>query len=106
VSKTAIGWPAPDEGAVEWLFDQGVRHVGTDGPSMGPAQGGQATHLPVLSKGMIFTELLVNLDKVPETGAYYIFLPIKVAASSGDPGRAIALIPQVGEAAAMSRLAH
>lgn len=93
VTGTAVGWPAPDKGAVEWLFDQGVRHLGIDGPSMGPAQNGYDTHYPVLRKGMIYSELLVNLDEVPTEGAYFMFLPLKVAGSTGDPGRAIAIVP-------------
>ncbi|HEV8118044.1 MAG TPA: cyclase family protein [Thermoanaerobaculia bacterium] len=38
-------------------------------------------------------ENLANLDQVPETGAWIVALPMKIAGGSGGPLRAIALIP-------------
>jgi len=38
-------------------------------------------------------ENLANLDQLPETGAWIVALPMKIAGGSGGPLRAIALIP-------------
>jgi len=38
-------------------------------------------------------ENLANLDPVPETGAWIVALPMKIAGGSGGPLRAIALVP-------------
>lgn len=38
-------------------------------------------------------ENLANLDQVPETGAWIVALPMKIAGGSGGPLRAVALIP-------------
>jgi len=42
---------------------------------------------------MRYVEILTNLGELPVRGAYFIFLPIKIAESSGGPGRAMALLP-------------
>jgi kynurenine formamidase len=42
---------------------------------------------------MMYVELLANLAKLPPRGAFFIFLPIKIAGGSAGPGRAIALVP-------------
>ena len=96
VLKTAPGWPAPTPEAVKYLFDRGVWHLGTDGPSMGPVEDGQPTHLAGLQHGMSWEELLTNLGELPVRGAYYIALPLKVIDQSGAPTRAIALLPEEG----------
>jgi len=41
---------------------------------------------------MRYVELLTGLQYIPPSGAYFIFLPVKVAGSTGGPGRAIALL--------------
>jgi len=38
-------------------------------------------------------ENLADLDKVPETGAWIVALPMKIAGGSGGPLRIIALVP-------------
>jgi kynurenine formamidase len=43
---------------------------------------------------MSWEEMLINLDKLPVRGAFYIALPIKVASQSGSPTRAIAMVPR------------
>lgn len=85
-------WPAPDAEAMTYLVDRGIRCIGTDGASMGPADDGAPTHVAGLSKGAVFVECLANLYSLPTVGAHFVFLPLKVARSSGGPGRAIALL--------------
>jgi kynurenine formamidase len=79
---------------MEYLFQKGVWHLGTDGPSMGPADAGQDTHVAGLRHGMSWEELLINLGQLPPRGAFYIGLPLKIVESGGAPTRAIALAPR------------
>lgn len=90
--KQGPGWPAPDVGAVLYLHERGVRCLGIDAPSIGAAHEGVPAHQEGLSRGMRYIELLTGLDRLPPRGAYFIFLPVKVAGSTGGPGRAIALL--------------
>jgi kynurenine formamidase len=39
-------------------------------------------------------ENVANLDQVPETGAWLIALPMKIAGGSGGPARIVALVPE------------
>ncbi len=94
VAKTKPGWPAPSPEVVEYLHSKGVWHLGTDGSSMGPAEGGQAVHVAGLKHGMSWEEMLIGLGKLPPRGAYYLALGIKVADQSGSPSRAIAFVPR------------
>ena len=94
VTKSAPGWPAPVPAVMEYLHSKDVMHLGTDGPSMGPVEAGQETHVAGLKYGMSWEEMLVNLHRLPARGAFYIALPIKVADQSGSPARAIALKPK------------
>ncbi len=97
VLKTAPGWPAPTPEAVEYLRGKGVWHLGTDGASMGPVEGGQATHVAGLRHGMSWEELLTNLDELPVRGAFYIALATKIVDQSGGPARAVAFVPAGGQ---------
>jgi kynurenine formamidase len=95
VCGTAPGWPVPEPATIDYLHTRGVRCVGTDGVSIGGPRGGAPPHVAGLSKGMAYVELLTNLGRLPARGAYFLFLPVKVAGSSGGPGRAIAFVPRV-----------
>ncbi len=90
---TAVGWPGPAPETAAWLASKGVKCLAGDIPSMGPWQVIRDTHLAGLGKGMVYVEQLVNLGKLPPTGAYFIFLPVKTRGTSGGPGGAIAIIP-------------
>lgn len=86
------GWPAPDADCVGYLFERGVRCVGTDGLSVGAAEDGGPAHLAGLGRDMVFVEALTNLDRLPQRGAFFMMLPIKVENGTGGPGRAIAIL--------------
>jgi len=89
------GWPTPTPECVLYLYDKGVRALGTDGASMGDVTGRKAilTHWAGLGKEMIYFECLANLDKAPADGsAFFCFLPLKTEGASGDIGRAIAIV--------------
>lgn len=94
VTKTAPGWPAPAVEVVEYLQKKGVWHLGTDGPSMGPAEGGQEVHLAGLRHGMSWEEMLTGLGRLPARGAFYLALGPKVVDQSGSPARAMAFVPK------------
>lgn len=96
VTRSSPAWPALDPEAAIFLSERGVATVGTDAPSMGAAQNGAPVHWEGLSRGMLFVEVLTNLGRLPPRGALFIFLPLKIAASTGGPGRAIALLAQAG----------
>lgn len=89
---TGPGWPAPTPATVIALQEKGVVTIGTDAPSIAPVHAPVETHRVGLEAGMRYVEGLANLSSVPTRGAYFIFLPLKVARSSGAPGRAIALV--------------
>ncbi len=91
ILQSKPGWPAPGPETMEYLNSKGIKHVGTDGPSMGPVEGGQATHVAGLKYGMTWDELLTNLGRLPARGAFYIALPIKVVDASGEPTRAVGI---------------
>jgi kynurenine formamidase len=86
------GWPAPTPATVALLRERGVRCLGTDGLSVGPADDGGPTHRAGLAHGMTYIEGLTNLDRLPARGAWFLFLPIKLVDGTGGPGRAIAVV--------------
>lgn len=95
VTRRLPGWPAPEVETVELLLDRGVRCLGTDAPSMGPAHGdrGQAVHVSGLGSGAVYIECLTALNHLPPRGAWFCFLPLNVEGATGAPGRAVAWVP-------------
>jgi isatin hydrolase len=93
VTGSTPGWPALTTEAVVHLDERGVKTVGIDAPSMGSVEDGAEVHREALSRGMLFVEMLTGLEELPARGAYFVFLPLKVAHSTGGPGRAIAFLP-------------
>lgn len=94
VAKRIPGWPAPTAATVELLRDRGVACLGTDGLSVGAAENGAPAHLAGLPHGMTFVEALSGLDRLPARGAWFMFLPLRLVAGTGGPGRAIAVVPE------------
>lgn len=92
VTRDEPAWPAPSPETIEVLLERGVRCVGTDGVSMGPADDAAPTHLVGLGAGMVYIEALCQLDQLPPRGATFVFLPLKIDGGSGGPGRALALM--------------
>lgn len=94
VTGASQGWPAPSPEMAVYLDEKGIKTLGIDAPSIGAAHDGVPVHQEGLGRGMRYIELLTNLDELPIRGAFFIFLPIKVARSSGGPGRAVAFMPE------------
>jgi kynurenine formamidase len=88
------GWPAPDAETIIYLYEQGVKCIGTDGGSLGRTDEEElSTHVAGLSREMVYIERLTNLGELPARGFYFAFLPLKIEKSSGGPGRAIGIVP-------------
>ncbi|MBM3846248.1 MAG: hypothetical protein FJ405_08185 [Verrucomicrobia bacterium] len=86
------GWPAPTADTMRYLGGLGVRMLGIDGASMGPLPNlAVATHQAGGQLGMIWTECLTGLSKLPTTGSFHAFLPAKHAGGSGGECRAIGI---------------
>jgi len=68
--------------------------LGVDTPSI---DAGQATTFPVhrlaAAANVPGFENLAELESLPESGAWIVALPMKIAGGSGGPLRAIALVP-------------
>jgi len=91
-NRDSPGWPAPSADAVRSLYERGVRTLGTDGPSIGAAHEGLSMHYAGLGRGMVYVEGLGHLGDLPVHGAYFVFMPLKIAESSGGSGRALAYV--------------
>ena len=94
VLRSEPAWPALSPDAVEYIETTGVRCIGTDAPSMGPADDGAPTHVAGMSRGMVFVECLTNLDLIQHAESVFMFAPVKIARSAGGPGRAFAFLEQ------------
>jgi kynurenine formamidase len=84
--------PAPGEDAIIHLFERGIRHIGIDGRGIGLMQDDNSPHWAALGRGMLATENLTNLGKLPVRGAVFLFLPHKFLGATGGIGRAIAFV--------------
>ncbi|MEP7457492.1 cyclase family protein [Phyllobacterium sp. SB3] len=84
--------PAPGADAIELLHERGVRHIGIDARGIGQMQDDYSPHWAALGRGILATENLTNLGKLPTRGALFIFLPHKFEGATGGMGRAIALL--------------
>ena len=94
IVKNVPGWPAPTLKAIEYLAEKGVMHMATDGPSMGPVEGGRDVHVAFLKYGGSWTEFTTGLGQLPARGAYFISLSAKIVDMSGGLTRAIAIAPK------------
>jgi len=83
---TAPAFPGPNEACINYLIGKGIRSIGIDSPSMGPFPGAAETHWAGLGAGAIYFEQLVDLDKLPDTGSFFMMLPLKLEGGSGAPG--------------------
>ncbi len=89
----AEGWPAPTPEAIAYLADNGVRCIGTDGPTLGGADPEHALFVNWLaaSRGIFPVEFLTNVGEIKGRDAFFLFAPIKIEGTRGGYGRALAL---------------
>jgi len=87
------GWPAPGPDAIVYLKKKGIRCVASDAPDLGGVDPKRAlmTYWTLGGHDMVGVEFLVNVDKIPAQGAYFLFAAVKVRDCHGGPGRAIVL---------------
>jgi kynurenine formamidase len=87
------GWPAPGPDLIVYLKSKGIRCVASDAPDLGGVEPRRAlmTYWALASREMVGVEFLVNVDKIPAQGAYFLFAAVKVRDCHGGPGRAIVL---------------
>ena len=72
------------------MWDRGVKHLATDGPSFGSAEKGQEAHVAGLRHGMSWTECTIGLGRLPLRGAFFASAPYKVREQQAAIGRAFA----------------
>ena len=89
----AEGWAAISPQAIEWLAGQGIRCVGTDGPTLGGVDPDLSQQVDWMAgmKGMAVVEFLTNLQAVEGKQAFFLFAPIKIEGTRGGYGRALAI---------------
>jgi len=86
------GYPGLDKEATQWLVDQGAINICCDAPSIdNPDDKGYPAHTICRERGILNTENLKNIDKIPKPEFTYIGLSLKIKQGTGSPIRAIAI---------------
>jgi kynurenine formamidase len=89
-----LSFPGVGPDAAALLRDRGVSGVGIDTAGIDAGRSEDfASHRILNNAGIFHLENLANLDRLPETGATLVALPLKLAAGSGAPARVIAILP-------------
>lgn len=91
----ALHFPGLAPEAAQWLVDH--RHIaafGLDTPSVDYGQSSDfQTHVILYAQNIPGFENVAHLDQLPESGAYVVALPMKIAGGSGGPLRIVAFVP-------------
>lgn len=87
------GHPRVGPDALAWLWERGVRVLGTDAPWAGPV--GDAPTADWAREG-IWVHGLANLERVPEAGAALVLSPMALPDAGPRPARVLALVPAQG----------
>ena len=91
-----LHFPSYGPEAARFLVDQ--RHVGALGVDTASIDPGNSKDFPVhriaTAANVPGLENVASLGEMPETGAWVIALPMKIAGGSGGPLRIVALIPK------------
>jgi kynurenine formamidase len=87
------GWPAPGPDAIIYLKEKGIRCIASDAPDLGGVDPRRAlmTYWAIGTREMVGVEFLVNVDRIPANGGYFLFAAVKIRDCHGGPGRAIVL---------------
>jgi kynurenine formamidase len=93
-----LHFPGLSPGAAEWLVqNRNVAAVGIDTPSIDYGQSTDfRSHVLLYSADLAGFENVANLDRLPESGAFVVALPMKIAGGSGGPLRIVAFVPGDG----------
>jgi kynurenine formamidase len=89
-----LHFPSYGAEAAALLVERGVAALGVDTASIdhGPSRD-FLVHRLTAAANVPGLENLTGLDALPETGAWIVALPMKIAGGSGGPLRAVALVP-------------
>ena len=90
-----LHFPGFSKEAAEWLVAQrNIDAIGVDTPSIdhGPSKD-FIVHQIINGANKPAFENVANLDRLPESGATFIALPMKIGGGSGAPARIIAVLP-------------
>jgi D-alanyl-D-alanine dipeptidase/kynurenine formamidase len=77
------------------VHDRAVAAIGVDTPSIDYGRSQDfVVHRIASGADVLGLENVANLDQLPETGAWIVALPMKIAGGSGGPARIVALLPR------------
>lgn len=81
--------------AAQWIVDnRQIGAFGLDTPSLDYGQSTDfRTHVILNSENVPGLENVANLDRLPESGAFVVALPMKIEDGSGGPLRIVAFVP-------------
>ncbi|MBI4500646.1 MAG: cyclase family protein [Gemmatimonadetes bacterium] len=90
-----LHFPGIDSTAARWLVaERKVDAIGIDTPSIDYGQSSTFdVHQILFAADIPAFENVANLDQLPETGAFVVALPMKIAGGTGGPLRIVAAIP-------------
>jgi len=89
-----LRFPGISEAAARLLAGRAVKGVGIDTASIDYGKSKDfLAHRVLNGAGIYGLENIANLERLPETGATLIALPVKIAGGSGGPVRIIAILP-------------
>lgn len=89
-----LRFPGISEPAARLLAARRVKGVGIDTASIDYGRSKDfIAHRVLNAAGIYALENVANLDRLPETGATLIALPVKIAGGSGGPVRILAILP-------------
>jgi kynurenine formamidase len=94
VTGSAPGWPAPRPDTVEVLRSRGCAASEPTGCRSGRPRAAPRPISPAWRTGC-FVEALTGLSRLPARGSWFLFLPVKLVAGTGAPGRALAVLADV-----------
>jgi kynurenine formamidase len=90
-----LHFPGISPDAARWLVEnRQIDAIGIDTPSIDYGQSSTfETHQILYGQNMPGFENVANLEALPETGAFVVGLPMKIAGGSGGPLRIVAFVP-------------
>lgn len=94
-ANSTMHFPGFSIDAARMLLDRGASGLGCD--TLSAEYGASkdfALHRLTLGSGIYHLENLANLSALPESGAFLIVAPIKLAGGSGGPVRVFAILPR------------
>lgn len=92
---TTLHFPGVSPEGAARVVESGAVGVGIDTASIDPGNDTAFDAHRVLAEAQLFNlENLMNLDRLPEAGAWIVALPAKIEGGSGAPARVVALVPR------------